>query len=77
MKEDKILQIIPAPKGIKAYYEDEGNKWSVPVVCLALVESATGLRYIEPVEMYSDSLIDIVGASEKSGAFLEITFPED
>ena len=34
----KILQIIPAPPGMMALYDDGGKELTEPVVCLALVE---------------------------------------
>lgn len=59
MKEDKILQIIPAPAGLWALHGDEEGNWNAPVVCLALMEDhADKTRYVEEMEMSSEGYID-------------------
>lgn len=35
-KDEKIIQVIPAPEGMFATYDDEGKKISSKVICIAL-----------------------------------------
>ena len=46
MDHDKILQIIPAPADMRAWYKDpdSGAVFSCPVVCLALLADRDGYR---------------------------------
>ena len=62
-KNERIVQIIPAPKGILAWYEEDGANGSkevcaCPIVCLALVEDKSGIRYVVPMEISIDGEID-------------------
>lgn len=52
MKEDKVLQIIPAPAGLWARHGARDSNWECPVVCLALMEDHTDKsRYVDELEM--------------------------
>ena len=69
MKE-KIIQIIPAPAGLMAYFHDDsiplddqgrGTATSQPVCCLALVEveCASGIeREVRPMTIVSEGYAD-------------------
>ena len=34
----RILQIMPAPSGLRLHYKHEEDAWTIPVISLALVE---------------------------------------
>ena len=79
---DKILQIIPAPAGMKAWYKDQdsGHVFSCPVVCLALMQSAeSGNRHIQPMDMtLRDGIIEEANAYGEALYFsIGDDFPED
>lgn len=74
MFEDKILQIIPAPAGMLAWYrcEQTGADFPCRVVCLALMEDRTGGRYVQPMEItQGDGIVDAVGSTSD---FMGISF---
>lgn len=74
MFDDKILQIIPAPADMLAWYRDEQTGVDFPcrVVCLALMEDCTGGRYVQPMEItQGDGVVDVVGAASD---FIGISF---
>ena len=53
MYEDKILQIIPAPADMLAWYrcEQTGADFCLRVVCLALMEDQSGERHVRPMDI--------------------------
>lgn len=57
MNETKIKQIIPAPSGLWAVYENDGKKFRMPIVCLCLKEDSSG-QFIEPCTIDSEGIID-------------------
>lgn len=69
---NKILQIIPAPVGMCARYEDENGMFTTPIVCLALFEE-DGYRYVEPMDMIDNGVI----GSACGANFKGIVFKED
>ena len=74
MFEDKILQIIPAPADMLAWYRDQdtGVEFPLRVVCLALMEGFKG-RYVKPMDIcWGDGRISPV--SNEVGDFLGISF---
>lgn len=81
MQPNKILQIIPAPVSMKAWYEDPdtGKVFSCPIVCLALMENDYGSRYIQPMGMtLRNGVIDGVnGYGEELYFSIEKEFPEE
>ncbi len=47
MREEKIIQIVPAQRGWYTYGHDEqGAEFLVPVACWALVESSGNMRHV-------------------------------
>ncbi len=47
MREEEIVQIVPAPWGWYAYGQDEqGVEFLAPVLCWALVESSSNVRRV-------------------------------
>lgn len=51
MNNPKIIQIIPAPAGMSAMYENaDGSMYELPIVALALVEE-DGVRNVAPLDM--------------------------
>ena len=46
MENIKILQIIPAPTGMRAVHEFDGKETEIPIVSLALVEEPGMSRYV-------------------------------
>jgi hypothetical protein len=47
VREEEIVQIVPAPWGWYAYGQDEqGVEFLAPVVCWALVESSSNVRRV-------------------------------
>ncbi|GAA0860178.1 hypothetical protein GCM10008916_25360 [Clostridium nitritogenes] len=74
MREDKIIQIIPATKNMYAVYKDGDSTFRVPIVCYALVEGNIGstkesIRGVEPMVMGQDGIVDFVSDSN----FIEIS----
>lgn len=49
----KIIQIIPCPANMIAIFEDENEKFELPILCLALIEG----NDIVPVGMADDGYI--------------------
>ncbi|SDD72436.1 hypothetical protein [Rhodospira trueperi] len=56
----RILQIIPAPPGLLLDFGRFDTPWSVPVMCLALMQHPNGATTVEP--------IDITGSPPDEGA---------
>ena len=57
---DKILQIIPAPPGMKAVYRlENGELFHCPIICLALVEDVKeGYRMIQAFDFDRDGYFE-------------------
>ena len=71
-----IIQIIPAPPDLYAYYEEDEKEvhkeygpLRLRVVCLALVENEVGTTWIEPMTI-DGAFVDL----EKSSNFSELEF---
>ena len=69
MSNVKILQIIPAPAGMRAVHEFDGKPYEVPVVALALAVEPETSRYVVALEMCGDGGILI---AENEPGFLFI-----
>lgn len=50
---DRILQIMPAPTGMRAKYKVEDDTEIMPVICLALVEE-DGDTFVKPMVAWDD-----------------------
>lgn len=51
------------------YDNGDGTIFEIPIVCLALVEDDQGDRYVEPMDMASDGVIDFVSHEAKGVNF--------
>lgn len=71
MENIKILQIIPAPAGMRAVHEFKGESYEVPVVCLALAKEPDLPGYVVAMEMLNDGSIQI---AENEPTFMFILF---
>jgi hypothetical protein len=67
MKEDRdtIIQIIPPPPGLVAYFaaDDRKNVYASPIICLALVNHdvhGDSYQSVEPMDMDSRGVIEEV-----------------
>ena len=69
--EVKIIQLIPAPVGMRAVHEFENEVCEVPIVALALAEEPGMCRYVVALEMQSDGEILI---AENKPSFMFILF---
>lgn len=47
----RILQIVPAPPGLLLHFARYGEAWSVPALCLGLVEHPDGRTSVEPIDI--------------------------
>ena len=67
MRHEKIIQIIPAPADMFVEYDDEGTMAYSRVVCLALMEDDSGIRYVTAMDAgEGDPDIDFV-CSNRTG----------
>lgn len=58
MYNETIVQIIPAPKGIKAVYEENGEMIRTEIICIGLTDDG-GVYFLD----YSnDGSIDVVNS---------------
>lgn len=60
MKDYKIIQIIPTGRELYSKYEDEGEEFTIPIVCFALIEYENGEREVVPMDMDSVGNIDLL-----------------
>lgn len=54
---EKIVQIMPAPKGLRAVYEDEGRRMVSRIVCLGLTMDG-GVCFMDYDEDGNISIVD-------------------
>lgn len=78
MFNDKILQIIPAPPGMFAWYKNErtGYPFALQIACLALIETPRGVRCVRAMDLQPGSG-EIAEVSYESADFLGINFDPD
>lgn len=69
MDKVKILQIIPAPAGMRAVHEFDGKETEIPIVSLALVEEPGISAYVVAMEMLTDGSI-LIAENEPSFMFI-------
>ena len=69
MENIKILQIIPAPAGMRAVHEFDGKETEVPIVSLALIEESGVSSYVVAMEMLIDGSI-LIAETEPSFMFI-------
>ena len=67
--EVKIIQLIPAPVGMRAVHEFENEVCEVPIVALALAEEPGMCRYVVALEMQSDGEI-LIAENKPSFMFI-------
>ena len=61
MREDEIVQIVPAPRGWYAYGQDEqGVEFLAPVALWALVESSSNVRRVVGLSAHGYSSVSRV-----------------
>lgn len=66
----KIVQILPTPENMKSKYRDQDGYFSVPIVCMALVEYEDGQREVILMDMTDDGIISGVNIYDKD--FIEV-----
>ena len=72
MREEEIMQIVPAPWGWYAYGQDEqGVKFLASVICWALVESSSNVRRVVGLSAHGNSSVSRV---EDLPGFVEYRF---
>lgn len=83
MEYGKIIQIIPAPPDMWAWYKDLTAGYMFPnrVVCMALVENSMGCRTVRPMaigqtDLYAD-IVEDVGFVGLSFMPMEVDRPDD
>ena len=61
MREEEIVQIVPAPLGWYAYGQDEqGAEFLAPVALWALVESSSNVRRVVGLSAHGNSSVSLV-----------------
>jgi len=60
MNNYKIIQIIPTGRELYSKYEDEGEEFTTPIVCFALIEYEDGEREVVPMNIDSVGTIDLL-----------------
>jgi len=61
VREEEIVQIVPAPRGWYAYgQEEQGAEFLAPVALWALVESSAGVRRVVGLSAHGNSSVSRV-----------------
>ena len=75
MREEEIVQIVPAPLGWYAYGQDgQGVEFLAPVTLWALVQSSAGVRRVVGLSAHGNSSVSRV---EDLGGFVEYRYVSD